>query len=348
MIQALTNMYHLLVLAFTILIGISQSTAVEYEHHNYTSLTNTLKGINEQWPHITKLYSIGKSIGQRELWVLEISDNPGMHEEGEPNFKYIGNMHGNEVVGREMLLHLAFYLCSHYKTNQDVKNLVDSTRIHILPSMNPDGWERAREGQCIGISGRYNDHRSDLNRDFPDLLNPVMKRIKGSEQQETKAVMKWISSLPFVLSANLHGGTLVANYPFDSFQGDPDSYRYSKSPDDAVFIQLSKAYSLNHPTMFHGKPNCHSNYFIHEDSFPNGITNGAEWYPVQGGMQDYNYLTRYYMFLVCTTKLYYNDYNHKTKLYIYIYIYTHSITCIIIILLLFLICKYCKGQLDGN
>ena len=92
MIQALTNMYHLLVLAFTILIGISQSTAVEYEHHNYTSLTNTLKGINEQWPHITKLYSIGKSIGQRELWVLEISDNPGMHEEGEPNFKYIGNM----------------------------------------------------------------------------------------------------------------------------------------------------------------------------------------------------------------------------------------------------------------
>ena len=152
-----------------------------------------------------------------------------------------------------------------------------------------------------------------------------MKRIKGSEQQETKAVMKWISSLPFVLSANLHGGTLVANYPFDSFQGDPDSYRYSKSPDDAVFIQLSKAYSLNHPTMFHGKPNCHSNYFIHEDSFPNGITNGAEWYPVQGGMQDYNYLTRYYMFLVCTTKLYYNDYNHKTKLYIYIYIYTHIV-----------------------
>lgn len=296
MIQALTNMYYLLVLALTILIGVSQSIVVEYEHHNYTAMTNTFKGINEQWPDITRLYSIGKSIGQRELWVLEITDSPGIHEEGEPNFKYIGNMHGNEVVGREMLLHLAFYLCSQYNTDQHVKTLVDSTRIHILPSMNPDGWQKAREGKCFGVLGRYNENQSDLNRNFPDLLNPVLKQVKGGVQQETKAVMKWISSLPFVLSANLHGGTLVANYPFDSVQGKPDVLEYSKSPDDDVFIQISKAYSLNHPTMHLGKPNCQQ--YRAQDNFPEGITNGAEWYPIQGGMQDYNYLTRYMLSLV--------------------------------------------------
>jgi Zinc carboxypeptidase. len=51
-------------------------------------------------------------------------------------------MHGNEVLGRELLLHMANYLCERYLAgDSDIHKLINLTRIHLLPSMNPDGWQ---------------------------------------------------------------------------------------------------------------------------------------------------------------------------------------------------------------
>jgi carboxypeptidase D len=63
--------------------------------------------------------------------------------------------------------------------------------------------------------------------------------------------MKWILKENFVLSANLHGGSLVASYPYDESPTHTDTY--SKSPDDSLFIHLARTYAKNHLTMSKSK-----------------------------------------------------------------------------------------------
>jgi len=280
-------------------------------HHNYAEMLAALDAVHSKCPDITYMYNLtghpDHTIQGRNLAVLVISDHPEEHEVGEPEFKYVANMHGNEVVGRELVLRLAEYMCEAYKRgDNNMQKLVDNTRIHIMPSMNPDGWEMANNQPDAKdwLVGRANAQNIDLNRNFPDL-----NRIVYSHEQthaannhlmrqslidntnlapETRMMIEWIMDVPFVLSANIHGGDLVANYPYDeSRDGGND---YTGSPDDATFRHLAESYSLNHATMARPHQPCDmiddEKFYMHK-----GITNGASWYSVKGGMQDFNYLS---------------------------------------------------------
>ena len=119
-------------------------TKPEFKQHHYTDLVAKLKFFSEKYPNLTRLYSIGRSVDGRDLYVLEISDQPGKHEPGEPEFRYVANIHGNESVGRELLLLLIQSLLENYQRNSTIKQLIDNTRLHIMPTANPDGYEKAK------------------------------------------------------------------------------------------------------------------------------------------------------------------------------------------------------------
>lgn len=61
---------------------------------------------------------------------------------GELEFKYIGNMYGNEVVGRELLLNFIEYFCKNFGIDFEVIDLVRSIRIYFMLFMNFDGYEK--------------------------------------------------------------------------------------------------------------------------------------------------------------------------------------------------------------
>ena len=63
----------------------------------------------------------------------------------------------------------------------------------------------------------------------------------------------------------------LGDSPYDGNSQEKDVY--SATPDDTLFIQISLAYSLNHGEMYKSK------------EFEFGITNGASWYVLYGGLQ---------------------------------------------------------------
>ena len=235
-------MKNLLVGIFTTIITLSFVATYNLTHKyiSHGELGNYLQRLTSKYTSISRLYQIGTSVQGRPLWVVEISSRPGKHEMLEPEFKYIGNMHGDEAAGRQVLLNLIEHLLLSYETDDQIRRLVDTTRIHILCSMNPDGFEAARnhsKGYHLLHDGRDNANGIDLNRNFPDPFN---KPFYGEKQQkETKATVKWLNDYPFVLSANLHGGAVVVNYPYDNFKMELpfDHYEpvYAAAPDDDIF-----------------------------------------------------------------------------------------------------------------
>ena len=247
-----------------------EGDSIPPQYHTYATLTSDLQQIAADHPDITRLVSLGQSQQGRELWMMHVSDNPDA-EENEPEFAYISSMHGDEVVGKELMVGLLNLLTDSYGTDPRITNLVNDTDIWIMPSMNPDGTELGQRG---------NANFADLNRDFPDQFVDDVNTTVG-RQPETAAIMNWRAGRSIVLSSNFHGGALVANYPFDSNAAGTSTFNPTPAPDNATFQSLARTYADNNMPMSvsNGHP-----------AWSDGITNGADWYAINGGMQDWNYV----------------------------------------------------------
>ncbi len=242
-------------------------------YHDYAGVTAALVDFAESYPDLCRLESLGVSVQGRDIWAMTVTDNPGI-EEDEPEFKYVSTMHGDEPVGTELCLYLLDLLLSEYGATDRITDLVDSTEIWIVPVMNPDGLERG---------SRYNAAGYDINRSFPHYPDDFTGTFYDGESEaadgrppEVRHIVEWTLDNSFVLSANIHTGALVVNYPYDAEPG-RTSGMDAPTPDDTLFEDVSRRYSMYNPPMFSST------------RFTDGITNGCAWYTISGSMQDWNY-----------------------------------------------------------
>jgi len=108
---------------------------------SYDDIVQTLQGYAAQYPQLCELHDLGPAAGPygRRVWALEITDNATVDED-EPELKYISTMHGDEIVGVEMCLHLIDDLLTAHGSDPRLTGLVDNIEIWIIPVINPDGY----------------------------------------------------------------------------------------------------------------------------------------------------------------------------------------------------------------
>lgn len=246
----------------------------------YSVYTQLLANFQTNYPTLCKIDTIlANTPGGKKILVAKISKNVNIHED-EPEFLYSSTMHGDETTGAIFMLRLIDYLLSNYTTVPRVTNLLNNMEIYICPFANPDGTYKTNNN-TIGnspTSTRTNFNNVDLNRNYPDPWtgnNPD----GNATQPETQAFMTFATAHNFVMSANFHGGAELANYPWDYY-----TTTERPQPDAAWWISVCKEYVDS------CKSSASNNGYMTEVAYTGaypGVTEGADWYAVTGGRQDY-------------------------------------------------------------
>lgn len=230
----------------------------------YSLFLEIMEYFREKYPEKCSIDTIGYSLNDRLLLAARLGYNKDDFDEYPVGF-YSSTMHGDETLGYVLML----MLINHFLEGEDpaAEELMDKMVVLINPLENPDGTYFLSDTTVFG-STRGNARGVNLNRNYPDPQDG--ENPDGFPRQpESQAMMNYLSQTKPNISANFHGGAEVVNYPFDTW-----SFLHA---DDAWFRFISYEYADLASSLLPG----------YMDNFPGGITNGYEWYEVNGGRQDY-------------------------------------------------------------
>ena len=125
------------------------------EYHDYYGTMDLLNEFQINYPDLVNVFSIGKSVLGKDIWCIRITN------EDNNSYKYSclidGTIHGYEWEAGEACLYLCEYLLINYGKNDTISKILNTTKVYIIPILNPDGRQ---------VNIRFNENGVDLNRNF--------------------------------------------------------------------------------------------------------------------------------------------------------------------------------------
>lgn len=134
-------------------------------YYRYHALVEALENFCLEHPELTRLFSLGKSSGGRDIWCIELTNHATGKGDEKSGFYLDGNTHAGEVTGSMACLYTIDYLLCNYGKNEQATWLLDHKTFYVIPRVSPDGAE-------FYLTTPYTVRSSDKEFTFPDYADP--------------------------------------------------------------------------------------------------------------------------------------------------------------------------------
>jgi Zinc carboxypeptidase/GEVED domain/Secretion system C-terminal sorting domain/Fibronectin type III domain len=252
-------------------------------YYTFAELQTILDQMRTYYPNlISAKSSIGTSIEGRPVFMVKISDNPDV-DEAEPEMFFNAVHHAREPMSMSQLIFFMWHILENYNTDKDIKTLVNSTELYIVPCVNPDGyvynqgtnpsgggmWRKNRRNNGDGTFG------VDPNRNYaykwgydnsgssPTTSSDTYRGASAFSEPETQIIRNFCNAHTFNLSFDFHSYGNFCIHPYGYVATNPN-------PEITTFQQMGT-------------------FFVSDNGFTSGNAQQTVNYTSNGGGDDWKY-----------------------------------------------------------
>ena len=157
------------------LIMMGHTVAQAAQYYDNKSLGKHLVSLAEQRSDLLRVDSIARSIGRRRIWLVEAGKGTKQDRKTRPAMLVVAGIEGSDLMGCSVAVSWLEHLVEQYQKDAEIKKLLKTMTIYIIPQLNPDAAEhffaQPQFETSLNDKPVDNDHDGLIDEDGPEDLN---------------------------------------------------------------------------------------------------------------------------------------------------------------------------------
>ncbi|MDD3802932.1 MAG: M14 family metallopeptidase, partial [bacterium] len=203
-------------------------------------VNDSIDKLHSLYPALTDLETLGFTVLGNPIKMLKINGVNPSYDQVNDEFLLMANHHAREWQTVTTSLFFVDSILKSYSSNAAIKNLVDSTFIVVIPTVNPDGYNYSRtsdEWWRKNRTLRGGFYGADINRNYGgscdgkrdgewgNIYNSSTSHYPNTDiycgpypnsERETRYIQQLIKDYDFDISISLHSYSELVIWPYGS------------------------------------------------------------------------------------------------------------------------------------